>query len=66
MESRVGPVGFMDKVKETLSGHKDQASGAIDKAGDVVDDKTGGKYVDKVDTAQEKAKDTLGGDEPSS
>jgi MT0933-like antitoxin protein len=57
-------MGFMDKMKEMVSGHKDQASGAIDKAGDVADDKTGGKYADKVDTAQEKAKDALGGDEP--
>jgi MT0933-like antitoxin protein len=58
-------MGFMDKVKEMMSGHKDQASGAIDKAGDAVDDKTSGKYVDKVDTAQDKAKDMLGGDEPT-
>lgn len=52
-------MGFMDKVKELLGQNKDKASGAIDKAGDVVDDKTGGKYVGQVDTAQEKAKDAL-------
>jgi hypothetical protein len=56
-------VGLLDKLKGMLSGHKDQASSAIDKAGDVVDDKTGGKYASQVDTAQEKAKDMLGDDE---
>jgi hypothetical protein len=52
-------MGLMDRVKSLLSQNKDKASGAIDKAGDVVDEKTDGKYADKVDTAQEKAKDML-------
>lgn len=56
-------MGFMDKVKEMLGQHKDQAATGIDKAGDVVDDKTGGKYVDKVDTGQEKAKEMLNKDD---
>jgi hypothetical protein len=35
----------------------DKADDAIDKAADVIDDKTGGKHTDKIDTAAEKAKD---------
>ena len=34
-----------------------QARSAIDKAGDKVDQATGGKYASKVDKAQEKGKD---------
>ena len=54
----------MDRVKGMLSGHKDQANSAVDKGGDMIDDRTGGKYADKVDTGQEKAKDIISGDEP--
>lgn len=56
-------VSVMDKIKSMLKGHEDQAAAGIDKAGDVVDDKTGGKYSDQVDTAQDKAKDQLGQDD---
>jgi hypothetical protein len=53
-------MGFMDKVKGMLGGHADQAHQGIDKAGDVVDDKTGGKYAQHVDKGQDAAKDALG------
>lgn len=52
-------MGLLDKLKSALSGNKDKAEGAIDKAGDMADDKTGGKYTGQVDKAQEKAKDML-------
>jgi MT0933-like antitoxin protein len=58
-----GPVGLLEKLKSAISGRKEQVSGGIDKAGDIVDEKTGGKYVSQVDTAQEKAKDMLGDEE---
>ena len=63
-------MGFLDdakdKVKDLLDGHEDKVDQGIEKAGDLVDDKTGGKYEDKVDIAQEKAGDaldSLGGDD---
>ncbi|AVH24974.1 antitoxin [Nocardia cyriacigeorgica] len=37
----------------------DKVDAVIDKAGDIVDQKTGGKYADKVDTAQEAAKNAV-------
>jgi len=49
-------MSIVDKVKEFLGQHGDKVDEAIDKAGDVVDDKTGGKYADKVDMAQKRAK----------
>ncbi|MFM9371130.1 antitoxin [Streptomyces sp. Da 82-17] len=50
----------MDKLKKMLKGHEDQASKGVDKAGDMVDEKTQGKYSKHVDTAQQKFKDQLG------
>ena len=37
----------------------DEAADLIDKAADVVDDKTGGEHTDKIDTAADKAKDLV-------
>ena len=49
-------MGFMDTVKNLLSKNADKVDTAIDKAGDLVDKKTQGKYVSQVDKAQEAAK----------
>ncbi|MFD0277270.1 antitoxin [Kitasatospora sp. NPDC127111] len=50
-------MSMMDKLKQMLRGHEDQAEKAVDKAGDAVDERTQGRYGDHVDTAQEKAKE---------
>lgn len=55
-------MSVMDKLKQMLKGHEDQAGKGIDRAGDFVDEKTQGKYSSQVDTAQEKIKDQLGSD----
>jgi hypothetical protein len=52
-------MGLMDTVKGWFGGNKDTVKGGIDKAGDAVDDKTGGKYTGQVDKAQETAKDAV-------
>jgi hypothetical protein len=63
--SKGGTMGLLDrfrsKGRDTADQHSDQISQGIEKAGDMVDDKTGGKYADKVDTAQEKATEALAG-----
>ncbi|MFI6345542.1 antitoxin [Streptomyces sp. NPDC050560] len=56
-------MSMVDKLKNMLKGHEDQAEKGVDKAGDYVDDKTGGKHSDKVDKAQDKMKDQLGRDQ---
>ncbi|REE99263.1 antitoxin [Thermomonospora umbrina] len=48
-------MSFMTKVKEMLGQNSGKAKQAVDKAGDMVDKRTGGKYADKVDKAQKKA-----------
>ncbi|MFJ4716447.1 antitoxin [Streptomyces sp. NPDC088785] len=55
-------MSVMDKLKQMLKGHEDQAGKGVDKAGDFVDGKTQGKYSSQVDTAQDKLKEQLGGD----
>jgi len=58
-------MGLMDTVKGWFGGNKDTVKGGIEKAGDAVDDKTGGKFAGQVDTAQDTATgmvDKLGGD----
>jgi MT0933-like antitoxin protein len=53
----VAAVGLMDKVRGMLGQHGDKVEQGIDKVGDVVDDKTGGKYAGQVDKAQDVAKE---------
>ena len=52
-------MGFMDKVKGMLGQHGDKVDQGIDRAGDAVDDKTGGKYAGHVDKGQDAAKDQI-------
>ena len=52
-------MSLLDKAKSMLFKNSDKAKDAVDKAGDMVDKKTDGKYTSQVDTAQEKAKDVL-------
>ena len=55
-------MGLLDKIKAMLGGNADKVKQGIDKAGDMVDDKTGGKFGDKIDMAQEKAGEMLDGE----
>jgi hypothetical protein len=48
-------MGLMDKIKGMFGKHGDQAKQGVEKVGDAVDDKTGGKYASQVDAGQEKA-----------
>jgi hypothetical protein len=53
-------MGFLDDAKKFIDEHDDQVDQAIEKAGDLVDDKTGGKYADKVDKVQDVAEEKTG------
>ena len=57
--------GNADKAKDLAAQHGDKIVQGVDKATDVVDEKTGGKATDalqKVDDVTEKAVDALDGD----
>lgn len=53
-------MGLFDKVGDMAKEHQDKVNDGIEKVGDVVDEKTGGKYADKVDQAQDFARDQFG------
>ena len=42
-------MGLLDKAKDLLGQHEEKVEDALDKVADVVDDKTGGKYADKIE-----------------
>jgi len=48
---------WLNKGKKMAAENKDAVKDGVDKAGDFVDDKTGGKYAEHVDKGQEAAKD---------
>ena len=49
-------MSFLDKAKNLIAENADKVDAAIDKVGDIVDEKTGDKYQGVVDKAQEAAK----------
>jgi hypothetical protein len=62
----VTDVGFFDKLKkmagqaeDLVEEHDDQILDGIDKAADVVDDKTKHKYADKIDKGVDAAKEQV-------
>ncbi|QEU89872.1 antitoxin [Streptomyces kanamyceticus] len=46
-----------DKAEDLAEAHGDKISDGLEKVGDLIDDKTGGKHSDKIDTAVDKAQD---------
>lgn len=50
-------MSIVQKFMDLLGKHSDKADQAIDKAGDMIDRKTGGRYKEQVDQAQQYAKD---------
>ncbi|MFV1962507.1 MAG: antitoxin [Acidimicrobiia bacterium] len=50
---------FVDKAKDMAADNKDTVKDGIEKAADVVDDKTGGKFSDQVDKGADAAKDAV-------
>lgn len=53
-------MGFLDDAKKFADEHDDQVDSAIEKAGDVADQHTGGKFADQVDKAQDFAEEKTG------
>lgn len=51
--------GAIDKVKDLASENADKVDDVVEKAGDFIDEKTGGKYADKVDSVQDAVKKNL-------
>ena len=56
-------MSFLDKAKDAAKKaadeHGDKVRGATDKAGDFINEQTGGKHSDKIETGKQKVKDGL-------
>ena len=52
-------MGIFDKAKDALSEHSEHVDAGIEKAGDQVDQRTGGKYAEHVDKGQDSASDRV-------
>ncbi|MFF3262165.1 antitoxin [Streptomyces sp. NPDC002932] len=57
-------MSMLDKIKDLMKGHPDQARQGVEKGGDFVDKKTGGKHRGQVDSAQQKLNDQIGDRRP--
>ena len=55
-------MGFMDKIKDVAGKNPDKVDKVTEKIGDTFDQRTGGKFSEHTDTAQEKAGEFLKGD----
>ena len=53
-------MGFMDKVKGLMGQHGDKVQQGLDKAAQMADSKTKGKYTDQIKSGTQKAKDAAG------
>jgi hypothetical protein len=53
-------MGFLDDAKKFADEHDDKVDQGIEKAGDLVDEKTGDKYAGQVDKAQDIAEQRTG------
>ncbi|CAL9373885.1 MULTISPECIES: antitoxin [Streptomyces] len=53
-------MSMLDKLKQMIKGHESTADKGIDKGGDYLDQRTGGKYQSQVDTGQDKLRDEFG------
>ena len=49
-----------EKARDAVAEHSDKIDGGIDKAAEFVDDKTKGKYTEKIDSVQTKAHEVVG------
>jgi hypothetical protein len=53
-------VGIFDRAKDALSGQQDNVDAGVEKAGDMVDERTDSKYAEQVDQGQDMTRDKLG------
>lgn len=55
-----GEGSLADKAKDAINNNEERVDAGVDRAGDVIGDKTGGKFEGQVDKGQEALKDKTG------
>ncbi|HHT31637.1 MAG TPA: antitoxin [Corynebacterium sp.] len=53
-------MSLIDKAKKFIGDNPDKVRQGIEKVGDQIDKRTGGKYADKIDRVQAEAANRLG------
>jgi hypothetical protein len=53
-------MGIFDKAKDAMGAQQDKVDAGVEKAGDMVDERTDSKYAEQVDQGQDMARDKLG------
>lgn len=53
-------MSILDKLKGMVRGHPDKAREGVEQAGDLVDEKTQGKYRSQTDAVQKKINEQFG------
>ncbi|MFI5931697.1 antitoxin [Actinoplanes sp. NPDC051494] len=53
-------MGFMDKAKNFADQHDEQVDQGLEKAGDQIDTRTGGKHSDQIDKGVDQAQARTG------
>jgi hypothetical protein len=51
---------WIQKAKDFVKGHPDQAQQGLDKVEQLINERTGGTHADKIDQGSDKLKETLG------
>ena len=51
---------FFDKVKDFVTGHPEQADQGLDKAEEIINERTGGKYAEQIDKGDDLVSEQLG------
>lgn len=52
---------FMEKAQGAMSAHDEQVDQGLEKAGDLADERTGGKFGEKIDSGVDVAQERTGG-----
>lgn len=52
-------MGIFDKAKDLLNEHNDKVDQGIDKAAEIIDQKTGGQHTEQVRQGAEQAKNAI-------
>jgi hypothetical protein len=51
---------FIQKAKDFVTGHPDQADQGLDKAEELVNERTGGTHSEQIDQGADKVRESLG------
>jgi hypothetical protein len=53
---------FLKKAKDLADRHDVQVDQGLERLGDMIDDRTGGRFSDKIDRGVDEAQERTGGD----